>query len=334
MQSPPAHRRAAWRCARGQAAHRATASPSVAAATNPDSTPKGTLAPGTPASLEAIHTVSAPAAPAVRHSTPPAHGKTGATHTPARPSTRTTETSGPANRFATGEITDNAPNVAVVRGTVAACAVNVSEIGPPSARSRPGKAATAQASASRANKTRPATAATDSRKPRSNATVGTAASAIPPAAAKPALASERLPMSPAPLATVAMPHARTADGCTPVATTYRPTSATVTPTVHSLGTRIRVSAHTASAATTTRCEPLTATRCVSPVVRKSLSAWVPASRRRSPSTTPAVRSPPDPGTPASVSIPRARHGPTYPRSVWAQPSGWTTRAFAVAAMPP
>lgn len=131
----------------------------------------------------------------------------------------TIDTSGAATRFATGEITEKVWNVAIDRGAVAAWAVNVRASGPPMPDSRRGSAPATHASASRANSTRPATAATESWKPRSNATGGDASSATPAAAERPATASVRRPATDAMVAIAAIPHARTAEACTPVATT-------------------------------------------------------------------------------------------------------------------
>jgi hypothetical protein len=110
-------------------------------------------------------------------------------------------------------------------GSVATVAASVSEIGSASARKGPGKAGSSHAVPSRAKSTRPATAATDRRNPRSNALAGETASTTAAATASVDPPSVRLPPIHAAAAASAITHARTADGCTPENTTYAPTIA-------------------------------------------------------------------------------------------------------------
>jgi len=88
-----------------------------------------------------------------------------------------------------------------------------------------------------------------------------------------------------------------------------------------------------SAATTTRCPPLTATRCVSPVVRKSVSAGVPARRRVSPSKTPKRRSPPGPGTSAMRAAAALRTGAIRPLRLLLGDGGPQTLALTLPIRP-
>lgn len=101
----------------------------------------------------------------------------------------------------------------------------------------------------------------------------------------------------------------------PVTTAYAAPAATVATTSGRFGTRSSLHKNATAAHASARCEPDTATRCVSPSTLKSSSASVPVSRRRSPSTMPSARSPPGPSTEcirASASWRHAKSGPVGP----------------------
>ncbi len=91
--------------------------------------------------------------------------------------------------------------------------------GPESALSGPNNADASHASTSRENMIKPATAATESWKPMSKATGGYVANAKHTAADRPATESTLRPVVIAMAAKAAISHARTAEGCTPLATT-------------------------------------------------------------------------------------------------------------------
>lgn len=130
------------------------------------------------------------------------------------------ETSGATITFATGATSESIPNVATVSGAVAACATSVIATGSAiAAGPKRGSASETHRAASRANTSSPATAATESWNPRSNAVGGHDTSARAIAAASEPSPSLRLPASEDADTTAAMRHARTADGCTPEATT-------------------------------------------------------------------------------------------------------------------
>ena len=120
-------------------------------------------------------------APRPKSTALPAPSHTAAVTRPIRPVTSASDTSGPATTLAAGDTSDSIANVLTVIGTVVAVAVSVSATGDAIHRARLPSAATNQVSARRAKSTSPATAATDSWKPRSNALEGAAAST--PAAA-------------------------------------------------------------------------------------------------------------------------------------------------------
>jgi len=154
--------RAHTRDGRGHTTHAASAAKPRAAATTRADQPSGTAAQGIRASRPATSTAAAPHAAEMPRATSPTHGKNGCAMTPARPASRTHETSGPASRFAPGATRDATPKVPTMSGAVAACAVSVSAKGPASTPRRDGSATVTHDSASRANRTRPPTAATES----------------------------------------------------------------------------------------------------------------------------------------------------------------------------
>lgn len=289
-------------------------------------TPRGIAACGHDASQVATSEHSAPTAPAAFRTIRAIAGATGWIDNPSSPRSNARDTSGPARMFASGEISESIPKVATVSGMVAACATSVIETGSLTKRIRAGSASCAHLSVKRANRSSPATAATDSWNPRSNAAGGHVAIPMPAAAASaPSPSARRFP-APTSTTTVAINQARTADGCTPEATTYSPRVTTTAAALIHLRARSRASSQLTTAATTTRWPPLTATRCVRPVVRKALSAGVPARRRRSPRTTPASKSPPGPGTPSRARRALVRHGSIAPRRLRALPSIFAERA--------
>ncbi len=310
----------------GHAAHTHAIAPSASTKPSVAENPSGIAACGHDASHPAADTAMAPVAPAKPSTTAPSAGHTAEAASPASPARSTSETSGPHRMLAAGETSDSIWNVGTMIGSVATVAASVSEIGSASPRIGRGSAGSIHAVPSRASKTRPATAATDSRKPKSNELAGDTASTTAAAIASVEPPSARRPPIHAAAAAIAITHARTADGCTPENTTYAPTIAAI-PALR--GHRPRptaVMSQPATAATTTRWLPDTATRCVSPVVRKSASAGVPVMRLRSPSNTPLSRSPPGPETAATRVTAHCLKGPIAPRTLCAQPSSVTRRA--------
>lgn len=193
-----------------------------------------------------------PSAPATISSTVPAPAQSSESINPMSPTTSTPDTSGPASRLATGEIIDHAPNVDTLRGSVAACAVRVSARGGANSPHHRGNAAPTHTAANLANTTSPTTDATESWKPRSKATGGDAANETSAATQTAARLSARRPESTAPEPATAIAHARTAEGWTPVATTYRPTTATTASRAGTRGTLHVENNQVSSAATTTR----------------------------------------------------------------------------------
>lgn len=89
-------------------------------------------------------------------------------------------------------------------------------MGPLSGRTSAGEPASIHRSVSRANNNRPATAATESWNPRSNATGGDATKAHITASERPDSASARRFETPAAATTPHMSHERIADGAAPV----------------------------------------------------------------------------------------------------------------------
>lgn len=128
----------------------------------PASAPSGTAACGQVASQLATSEHRAPAAPAALRTVTATPDDSGSIASPTSPRRSATDTNGPARMFASGEMSDTIPNVAIVSGTVAAWATNVMATGSETKRAGPGSARRAQRSASLANSSRPATAATDS----------------------------------------------------------------------------------------------------------------------------------------------------------------------------
>ena len=104
-------------------------------------------------------------------------------------------------------------------GTVLTVAASVMETGSARRDSGRGRALSIHAVPSRASSTSPATAATDSRNPRSNALPGETARTTAAATASVDPPSVRRPPIHAADAATAMTHARMAEGCTPVKTT-------------------------------------------------------------------------------------------------------------------
>jgi len=249
----------------------------------------------------------------------PSGAHTALSASPAIPHTRAAEINGPATTFASGDTSDSIPNVLTVSGMVAAVAVRVSATADTTLRNRPAVAPLSQASANRVNTTSPATAATESWKPRSNAAAGEASSTPRAATHSVDPPSTRRPASDAKDAATAITHARTAEGCTPEKTTYAPTTIATVMRRPVRPIPSAVARNPTTVATTTRWLPETATRCVRPVVRKSVSASVPASRRLSPSSTPASRAPPSPRSADRRCTAQRRIGPITPRTLLAQP---------------
>lgn len=278
----------------GHTAHTSPAPTSATSAAAPADNTKGIEAPGN----DPNHPAAAHAAPATLTASEitirPTHGTAAEQTSPHIPSTNTSDTRGPHTAFATGAITESTPKVGTATGTVAACATTLSANGPASfPPTRPSPHAS-HASPSRANTMRPATAHTDSWNPISNPAVGLATNAHVTASASALSASERRPPDCASAVTTHIDHARTADGWIPVSSTYPPVSASVTASVTPLPAPTARDAAATSIPTTTRCAPLTATRCESPAARTSRSSAVPASRVLSPSVTPERSGVPDP----------------------------------------
>lgn len=195
----------------GQMAHTAPHAISSAREAQTASRPNGTDADGTRARCDATSHVSAPAAPATPRTMRPITGTHRPSATPESPTTSARDTRGPASRFATGAINDTAPKVEAISGNVVVCATSVIDTGAASPRTAWGNAAATHASPSPPNSTSPATAATESCSPRSNAEGGQVTSETPTAAAKAAPESVLRPEMIAPVAAHAMSHARTAE---------------------------------------------------------------------------------------------------------------------------
>lgn len=197
--------------------------------------PNAIAAPGTEAIRPPIQPARSPtAAPAVIGRTA-TFGAKGSSATVPSPASRTTLMSGATSTLDTGAISDTVPNTAAEIGIVAAWAVSVRATGPARPRSAVGVADTVHDSTRRLKSTNPATAATESMNPISNATGGWCDSATTTAAARAASLSALRPPVTAPAATAAISHARKADGCTPVATTY---TASVPSTTHMASPRL------------------------------------------------------------------------------------------------
>lgn len=258
-----------------------------------------TAEPGIPASREATSAAPFPAAMASAISRSPGPCASGLSVTPARPAASETDISGPTAILATGEMSDTAWNTGSDTGNVDAWATSVTATASATGANIRGNPTRAHAAARRAKVTSPATDTTDSTKPTSKATEGTTISQPATAADSAASGSARRPEVSASATTTAIVNARNADGWNPLAATYAHSNRVVTAAPAPRPTRIRRSKTAHTPATTTRCPPLTATRCVSPHVLKSASADVPASRRRSPSTTPQTT--PDPRCSRSAS---------------------------------
>jgi hypothetical protein len=121
--------------------------------------------------------------------------------------------------LATGETSDNVPNVPTISGTVLTVAASVSATGATIDVSHLGRAAASHSSASRVKNTIPATAATESWKPRSNALAGSSSRVAAAATLRADPPSVRRPLNHAAETASAITHARTADGWTPESTT-------------------------------------------------------------------------------------------------------------------
>lgn len=288
--------------------------------------PMATAALGQDANQAAAEAANPVKAPAPCSTAAPIGAHRALAASPANPATSAADTTGPTTRFATGDTSETIPNVPTMIGSVVIVAQSVSAKGAQSQRSHTGTATTSHASASRANKTSPATADTDRPKPRSKALSGDATSTAVAASTRDVPPSTRRPENHAAATATVIAHARTADGWTPESTTYPPTTAPTIRTCTPLASRIALRTQPTTAATTTRWLPDTATRCVSPVSLKSASAWEPAKRRVSPTSTPASKSPPTPGTRARVSHAHTRTGPINPRTESAHPRSATCRA--------
>ncbi len=171
-------------------------------------------------------------------------------------------------------MTDTIPNTGTVMGSVNDCAASVRASGEASAPALLGSAAAVQPSAKRPNTTSPATAHTESWKPRSKPIAGDHTRDAATAAASPAVESLRLPPPSENVVTAVIRNARIAEGAAPVPTTYSAQSPNTNARLARMGTPTRVSTDARPTATTTRCDPLTATKWLSPVVRKSASSGV------------------------------------------------------------
>jgi hypothetical protein len=137
-------------------------------------------------------------------------------------------------------------------GSVETVAASVSETGSATPRRMRGSAGSIHAVPSCASSTSPATAATDSRNPRSNELAGETARTAAAATANVDPPSVRRPPTHAAAAAIAITHARTADGCTPENTTYAPTIAAVPRLRCHRPSPSAAISHPATAATTTR----------------------------------------------------------------------------------
>lgn len=138
---------------------------------------------------------------------------------PTIPIPSASEEGGSTTMFATGPMSDTIPKTGMATGAVAACATRgVASILATGVKER-GDAATAQRSASGENTTRPATAATESAKPMSNAAGGECTMIAQTAAARADSASFLRPLTPATPATHPMRSALTDDVGEPVSRT-------------------------------------------------------------------------------------------------------------------
>ena len=137
-------------------------------------------------------------------------------------------------------------------GSVATVAASVSDTGSARPQKWRGSAGSIHAVTSRANKTSPATAATESRNPRSKALMGDTTKTTAAATASVEPPSVRRPPTHAAAAAIAMTHARTADGCTPEKTTYAPTTTAMPRLRGHRPIPAAASSQPATAATTTR----------------------------------------------------------------------------------
>ena len=145
-------------------------------------------------------------------------------------------------------------------GSVETVAASVSETGSASPRKPRGSAGSIQVVPSLASRTRPATAATESRNPRSNALTGDSTSTTAAATASAEPPSVLRPLIQAVAAAIAITQARTADGCTPEKTTYAPTMAAIPALRDHRPSPTALISQPATAATTTKWLPDTATR--------------------------------------------------------------------------
>jgi hypothetical protein len=217
--SPASKSRARTVVGRGHSAHTTAAAPPHASAPAHAGSASATAALGHDANHPAAAAEKPPTAPAVSSTTLPSGPHSAAAASPARPITSAAETAGPTTRLATGETSDNVPNVPTISGTVLTVAASVRATGATIDVNHFGRAAASHSSASRAKNTIPATAATDSWKPRSNALAGSSSNVAAAATLSADPPSVRRPLNQAAETASAITHARTADGWTPESTT-------------------------------------------------------------------------------------------------------------------
>lgn len=196
--------------------------------------------------------------------------------------------------------------------SVAAWATPVSASAVVTTRHRAPNAASVHADASLPNSSSPPTASAESWNPTSKTVHGSEASTAITATARDATPSLRRPASWPPPPTTSIRSDRSAEYGIPVTTAYAAPAATVMITSRRRGTRSMLPTSTTAPHARARWEPDTATRCDSPSVRKSSSAAVPISRRRSPSTIPSTSAPPAPGSACMPSRTDARHASSTP----------------------
>lgn len=204
---------------RGHVAQTTAAAPPHASAPTHAGSASATAALGHDASHPAAAVENPPTAPAASSTTLPSGPHSAAAANPAKPITSAAEMAGPTMRLATGETSDSVPNVPTISGTVHTVATSVKAVGATIDVSHFGRAAAIHSSASRVKNTIPATAATDSWKPRSNALAGSSSRAAAAATLSADPPSVRRPLNHAAETASAITHARTADGWTPESTT-------------------------------------------------------------------------------------------------------------------
>lgn len=264
----------------------------------------------------------------------PAAAHTLPTTDPLSPSQSPTATRGDAYAFATGAISETMPNAPATTGVVASWATRVSASTLPTADAGPRSPCASQLEASPPKTSSAPTASTESWSPMSKTDHGSMATTTTTAAAREAVASPRRLPSVASPPTTSITRERSAEYGIPVVTAYAAPAAITVPTSAVLGSRTaRPSAATAPQARA-RCEPDTATRCVSPRTRKSSSTGVPTSLRRSPSTMPSMRSPPSPDTPCILWSTPSRHANSVPTIPSRQGPVPARHAVPVAHAPP